>query len=72
MMNMQMMDVVDRILNALTNDPRTKDAKIEVANERGIVTLNGTVAQENIRQAAEEIAKQQQGVITVIDEIKVK
>jgi osmotically-inducible protein OsmY len=44
---------------------------IEVANDRGVVTLKDTVNKEQIRQAAEEIASEQEGVINVINEIKV-
>ncbi len=72
-MNMQkLMEVVDRVTDALMNDPRTKNAMFDVANDRGILTLQGTVDKEEIRQAAEEIARQQEGVLTVINEIKVR
>jgi osmotically-inducible protein OsmY len=60
------------IANALLEDPRTGDAIIDVANDRGIVTLTGTVASEEIRQAAEEIARDNRGVITVVNELKVE
>ncbi len=72
-MGMQpLMEVVDRVTDALMNDPRTENANFEVANDRGILTLQGTVGKEVIRQAAEEIARQQEGVLTVINEIKVR
>ncbi len=72
-MGMQpLMEVVDRVTDALMNDPRTENANFEVANDRGILTLQGTVEKEVIRQAAEEIARQQEGVLTVINEIKVR
>ena len=61
----------DPVTKALLTDPRTKDAIIDVANEHGIVTLNGMVERETIRKAAEEIARQQKGVISVINEIRV-
>lgn len=58
--------------NALLEDPRTTEAILDVANNRGVVTLTGTVDSEEIRQAAEEIARQQQGVLTVVNELKVE
>ncbi|HZD55250.1 MAG TPA: BON domain-containing protein [Anaerolineales bacterium] len=60
------------VANALLEDPRTEDAIIDVANDRGIITLTGTVASEEIRQAAEDIARDNQGVITVVNELKVE
>jgi len=71
-MDMQLMEVVDRVMDALMEDPRTKNAKIDASNDRGILTLSGTVDHEYIRRAAEEIARQQEGVLTVINEIKMK
>ncbi len=64
--------VTERLFELLKNDPRTKDAVIDIAFKQGIVTLTGTVKSELIRQATEEIAKDQPGVVTVINEIKVK
>lgn len=61
----------DRVFAALASDPRTKEAAIEVANDRGIITLAGKVKSNEARQAAEEIARQQAGVVTVINELKV-
>ncbi|HEX6304474.1 MAG TPA: BON domain-containing protein [Anaerolineales bacterium] len=58
--------------NALLEDPRTTEAILDVANNRGVITLTGTVDSEEIRQAAEEIARQQQGVLTVVNELKVE
>ena len=69
--NSQTMELTDRVTTALLEDPITKNAQIDVVNERGIVTLKGTVNKENIRQTAEMIARKQAGVITVINEIKV-
>ena len=71
MESLQLMELIERVTEALLKDPRTRNSVIEVANDRGIVTLKGTVEKEQIRQAAEEIAYEQKGVITVINEIKV-
>ena len=69
--NSQTMELTDRVTAALLEDPVTKNAQIDVVNERGIVSLKGTVDKESIRQSAEMIARKQAGVITVINEIKV-
>lgn len=71
-MEQMSMKYIDRVVQALMSDPRTKDVTIDVIDEHGIVTLRGTVDREHIRQAAEEIARKQEGVITVINEIKIK
>lgn len=65
-------DPGQRVANALLEDPRTEEAIIDVANDRGIITLTGTVQSEEIRRAAEEIARDQQGVISVVNELKVE
>jgi osmotically-inducible protein OsmY len=59
-------------MNALMDDPRTADAGIDAANDRGMITLTGTVDSEEARRAAEEIARDQVGVLTVVNELKVK
>ena len=61
-----------RVANALMEDPRTEEAIIDVANERGIITLTGSVDSEETRQAAEQIARDDQGVISVVNALKVE
>jgi osmotically-inducible protein OsmY len=65
-------DVSNRVSDALLNDPRTAGATIDVATEHGMVSLTGTVASVEVRQAAEEVARAQKGVVTVMNELKVK
>lgn len=64
-------DVVNRVVEALKENPQTEKARIDVAHERGVVSLRGTVRSNAQRELAEEIARQQDGVITVINEISV-
>jgi osmotically-inducible protein OsmY len=66
-----MTSATDQVVQALQDDPRMKGAAIDVSSERGIVTLTGTVSSEAVRQMAEKIARDQPGVVTVINEIKV-
>lgn len=66
-------EISSRVHNELLNDPRTSDymEKIEVAADRGIITLSGSVPRIDISEAAEEIARNTPGVISVHNELKV-
>jgi osmotically-inducible protein OsmY len=64
--------VKEQVTEALVDDPRTTDAPIEVIDDQGVVTLDGAVASDEIREAAEQIARQQQGVINVINDLEVE
>ncbi|NPA90616.1 MAG: BON domain-containing protein [Chloroflexi bacterium] len=65
-------EVVARVTAALLEDPRTSRYPIEVVSEHGIVTLSGVVPSEEVKRAAEEIARRQKGVITVINALEVR
>ncbi|HKZ82486.1 MAG TPA: BON domain-containing protein [Anaerolineae bacterium] len=60
-----------RVMEALLRDPRTGEAAIDVSSAGGALTLSGRVSSEGIRQAAEDIARRQKGVITVINDLDV-
>jgi osmotically-inducible protein OsmY len=64
-------ELTQSVTKALIQDKRTKDAPIEVINQNGILTLKGHVKNDKIRKAAENIAMQQPGVISVINELKI-
>lgn len=66
-----MTDVTQRVLDALQNDSRTKGLMFDVAYNQGVVTLTGQAKTEAVREAAEALARQQAGVVSVINEIKV-
>jgi len=57
--------LLTRIEQALKEDPRTRDEVIEVVEQQGVVTLVGEVTNVVASRAAEEIARQQSGVISV-------
>lgn len=63
---------VMQVGEALAADPRTGDAVIEVINVNGVITLAGTVQDTSVKQAAEEIARSQPGVISVINALRLK
>lgn len=56
---------------ALAADPRTERSVIEVIHDRGVVTLQGEVENAVARNAATEIAGQQPGVTTVVNELMI-
>jgi osmotically-inducible protein OsmY len=58
-----------RVMEALLRDPRTEEAAIDVSSAGGAVTLSGWVSSEGIRQAAEDVARRQKGVIAVINDL---
>ena len=64
-------NVVVRLSQALAADARTKDAVIEVIEDRGIVTLQGAVADAKTRADAEEIARQVAGLTVVVNELAI-
>jgi len=65
-------DVITLVTKALLQDDRTWAAILEVGNQEGVVRLSGIVCSEEDRLAAEEIARQQGGVKTVVNEIYVQ
>jgi osmotically-inducible protein OsmY len=64
-------DLLGEVESALMNDHRTRDAIIEVDNNNGIVMLSGVVKSAEIVSAAEEVASQPDGVIKVVNLIRV-
>jgi osmotically-inducible protein OsmY len=66
------MAVAARVQYALLSDPRTELSTIDVTNQpSGVITLGGTVDSVEVREAAEEIADETPGVISVINELSV-
>lgn len=71
--NLQAAETIEaRVVAALRSDPRTDIAGIDVVVRQGIVTLTGQVDSQEIKEAAEEIAAAQEGIVEVINEIEVK
>ena len=64
--------LAQRVQDALAEDPRTEDLILDVVDENGIVTLTGTVPSHDARKAAEKIARQQEGVIEVVNDLVVE
>jgi osmotically-inducible protein OsmY len=66
------MAVTTRVVNALLSDPRTSLSAIGVANGNGVITLTGKVDSVEVRAAAEEIAAEQPGVLSVVNALEVE
>jgi osmotically-inducible protein OsmY len=64
--------IVARVTAALADDPRTEMAVIEVISERGLVTLKGEVDSAKVRDAAEKIAAELPGVVSVVNALEVE
>jgi osmotically-inducible protein OsmY len=67
-----MNDLRERVQNALTDDPRTREAAIEILDENGVITLGGIVPHPETSEDAESIAKGVDGVVSVVNAIQVK
>ena len=65
-------ELAQQVSAALQDDPRTQDAAIDVVDESGIITLTGTLTSDDVSQAAEEITRQQEGVLEVVNELQVE
>jgi osmotically-inducible protein OsmY len=62
----------EKVDENLLRDSRVGDYPIEVVDNNGVVTLIGEAPSLEVSMAAESIARQTEGVITVINEIVVK
>lgn len=61
-----------RITAALLDEPGLAGSAIDVQFEKGRVTLSGFVETQEQRQSAEQIARRQEGVTEVINNIEIK
>jgi hypothetical protein len=64
--------IAEEVDAALSEDPRTATAVIEVVYERGVITLTGEVENESAHVAAEEIAHRHEGVVSVVNALEVR
>lgn len=64
-------EVAERVNAALAEDERTVDYNIQVIDKNGLVTLKGDVPSVEVAAAAQEIAEEQEGVITAVNAMEV-
>ena len=55
----------------LAHSSHNEDWKFEVLDDSGVITLTGTVPSQEDAELIESIASEQDGVVTVINEIQV-
>lgn len=67
-----MNNLQERVQKALTEDPRTREAAIEILNENGVITLSGMVPHSKTSEAAESIIRAIDGVVSVVNATQVR
>jgi len=70
-MVIEQIELAKRVEDALAQDPRTENLILDVVDQNGMVTLTGTVPSHDAREAAEDVARQQEGVIEVVNDLEV-
>ncbi len=66
-----MYNLQHQVQAAFTNDREMQDYNIEVLDNNGIITLRGSVPTRSVRDRAEDIAREMDGVVNVINELDV-
>ena len=70
-MNEARTDLQSRVQRALMDDSRTKDYAVEVMDNNGVIILRGAVPSREASTAVEMVAKEVEGVVSVINETDV-
>ena len=70
-MNETRSDLQTRVQRALMDDSRTKDYAVEVMDNNGVIILRGAVPSREASTAVEMVAKEVEGVVSVINETDV-
>ena len=70
-MNETRTDLQTRVQRAIMDDSRTKDYAVEVMDNNGIIILRGAVPSREASTAVEMVAREVDGVVSVINETDV-
>jgi osmotically-inducible protein OsmY len=70
-MNETRTDLQNRVLRALLDDPRTKDYAVDVLDNNGVIILRGIVPSHGASTGIETVAREVDGVVSVINEMDV-
>ena len=70
-MNETRTDLQTRVQRALMDDSRTKDYAVEVMDNNGVIILRGAVLSREASTAVEMVAREVEGVVSVINETDV-
>lgn len=64
--------LAEELLEILATDPRTELAFIDLVYDRGVVTLMGTVADAETKEAVADLVSQHPSVLTLHNELKIE
>jgi len=70
-MNETAADLQTRVQRALMDDSRTKDYAVDVLDNNGVIILRGMVPSREASTAVEMVAREVDGVVSVINETDV-
>ncbi len=70
-MNETKTDLQAKVQRALMDDSRTKEYAVEVLDNNGIIILRGAVPSREANTAVEMVAREVDGVVSVINETDV-
>ena len=70
-MNETRTDLQTRVQRAIMDDSRTKDYAVEVMDNNGVIILRGAVPSREASTAVEMVAREVDGVVSVINETDV-
>jgi osmotically-inducible protein OsmY len=70
-MNQTISELRTRVQAAFVEDDMLRESGIEILDSNGVITLRGAVPSTEARERAEAIARQLDGVTSVINEIDV-
>ena len=70
-MNETKTDLQTRVQRALMDDSRTKDYAVDVLDNNGVIILRGMVPSREASTAVEMVAREVDGVVSVINETDV-
>jgi hyperosmotically inducible periplasmic protein len=70
-MNKPIYDLQHEVQEALAEINEMRDARIDVLDNNGIITLTGTVPNVEARERAESIVRGLSGVMSVINELDI-
>ncbi len=65
-------DLTQRIERTLLEHDETREASIGVIDRNGVITLSGTAPNSEVRQLAGKIVGEQEGVVSIINDITVE
>jgi osmotically-inducible protein OsmY len=65
-------DLEKRLEKAFAEHPRTKELSVEIIDESGYITLQGSVPSEEDRRTVGKIISQEEGVLEVANDIELE